>query len=134
MPHDKDPKPNKIEWKGGKRTPEQTDALNRQVLRERGLAYPGKQQRENLLEGVDPVIIKLARLKADHILARSSYHERMSALAHIDVVIRDKTPKQMIEALDAVILAQKGKSQLASEIELAFAFLALTEDDSTETQ
>ena len=136
MPQDKDPKPKQFEWKGGERTPEETEALNRKVLRERGLAYPGKQEQkaDNLLEGVDPDILKLARLKAEQILARSSYHERMSALAHVDAIIRDKTPKQMIEALDHVVLARHGISQLASEIELALAFLMLTEDDSTETK
>jgi len=134
MPHDKDPKFKKFEWKGGTRTPEETRALNVEVLRQRGLAYPGKQQRENQLEDLDPQIIELARIKAEQIAMRASDIEQISALAHIDKVIADKTPSQMIDALNHVILAAAGKFQLASEIELALAFLAITDNKPNETQ
>lgn len=134
MPHDKDPKPKTFEWKGGERTPEETDKLNKKALFERGYKAPSEGAHEGLRENIDPDILKLARLKAEQILARSSYHERMSALAHLDAATRGKTLGQMIEALDGVVLAPEGKSQLASEIELAFAFHSLTDDDSTETK
>ena len=129
MSNGEDFKPKKIEWKGV-HTPEQTNNLNEGVLRRRGLKVPDAPERPNPLEGLDPDIVKLARMKADQILARASYTDHMSALAHIDRVIADKTPAQMIEALDDVILAAAGKSQLASEIELALAFLLLTDEPS----
>lgn len=129
MPHDKDPKPNKIEWKGGKRTPEQTRELNRRVLAERGLAYPGKQRRENLLKDIEPDSIVWARMKAKQIVERADYRELISALANINKVISDKKPKEMMEDLDKVVLAPENKSQLAPELELAMAFLELTDED-----
>ena len=93
----------------------------------------GEQNRKTLLEGLDPQIIELARMKAEQIVARASDIEQIPALARINTVISGKTPREMIEALDDVILASAGKSQLAPEIELALAFLAIT-DKPRETQ
>ena len=94
----------------------------------------GEQNRKTLLEGLDPQIIELARMKAEQIVARASDIEHISALARINTVISGKTPREMIEALDDVILASAGKSQLAPEIELALAFLAITDNKPNETQ
>ena len=87
----------------------------------------GEQNRKTLLEGLDPQIIELARIKAKQIVTRASDMEQLSALARINTVISGKTPRQMIEDLDDVILAAEGKPQLESEIALALAFLEITD-------
>lgn len=83
---------------------------------------------ENLLADIDPDIVKLARLKAEQIMDRTDYAGMISALAHIDKVIAEKKPKEMIGALDKVILTPKDRPQLASETELALAFLMITDE------
>ena len=133
MSNGEKPEPPKIEWEGT-RSPEEVDKLNKKVLFERGFKAPDMPNRPNPLEGLDPQIIELARIKAEQIATRASDIEQISALAHIDKVISGKTPHEMIEALDDVILASAGKSQLAPEIELALAFLAITDTDPNETQ
>ena len=87
----------------------------------------GEQNRKTLLEDLDPQIIELARIKAKQIVTRASDMEQLSALARINTVISGKTPRQMIEDLDDVILAAEGKPQLESEIALALAFLEITD-------
>lgn len=114
------------EWKSP-RSSEEINRLNKAAAERLGLTKREENNRDALLEGIEPEVIAMARDQSENILAKTLPEDRREAERRIDDVIRNKHPKGMI----SYILSTPEEVRELYPVDsaaVALAFLTLTEN------